>query len=249
MSSSPSNSITSGRRWSGAASNESVGCIVGRTGSRIRFNILRITECCSLLFQPDTCRRRKIFFGRAACSSVQFCHERWRLAKNSTCGSRACTSGSLHMIATWVKKHRQAERFASCFGIFLIRFPLSRMTMLPRVWVYSNGTAVSSRFNNNGTFPAVLAFWHNHWHHFHVKVAWTGGLGFGVCCKYRAYPLPFRCDLGPAIHVRLCWARGRFPGEARWKATGSSAETTGTRRIVLHSWGKHAKEELQERPC
>ena len=47
-------------------------------------------------------------------------------------------------------------------------------------------------------------------------------------------------------HVRLCWERGRYPGEATWKATGSSAETTGTCRIAFPSWRKLAKEELEE---
>ena len=88
--------------------------------------------------------------------------------KNITCGRRGCTAGSSHIMATCVKKQRTAERLANCFGRSLIFFPHHRLMMLPRVWVNSSGTAVSSRFNSRGTFPAALAFWHNHWHHFQV---------------------------------------------------------------------------------
>ena len=149
------------------------------------------------------------------------------------------------MIATWVKKHRRAERFTICFGIFLMRFPASRTIMLPQVWVYSNGTAVSSRFSSNGTFPAVLAFWHNHWHHFHVNVAWSGRGGGGSLSWEASNCLrpPFRSDLGPEHHVRLCWQSGRYPVEASWKAKGSSGETTGTRRIAYASVLRGGKQE------
>ena len=97
--------------------------------------------------------------------------------KNITCGRRGCTAGSSHIMATCVKKQRTAERLANCFGRSLIFFPHHRLMMLPRVWVNSSGTAVSSRFNSRGTFPAALAFWHNHWHHFQVNVASFGGGG------------------------------------------------------------------------
>ena len=152
------------------------------------------------------------------------------------------------MIATWVKKHRRAERFASCFGIFLMRFPPSRMIMLPRVWVYSNGTAAASRFSNNGTFPAFLACWHNHCHHLHVNVAWRGGVGGwggGGAISWEASNCPrppSRCDLGPEPHVRMCWQSGRYPVEASWKAESSCTRTTGIRRIAFASLRQGGKQ-------
>ena len=144
--------------------------------------------CCSALLHPETCRRRKTFCGRPSCSSVQFFHDRCRPAKNRTCGRRGCTAGSSQIMATWVKKHRTAERLASCFGISLIFFPFSLVTILPRVCVNSRGTAVSSRFNSSGTFPLCLAFWHNHWHHLHVKAAYAFGWLFVSpgCCPVSA---------------------------------------------------------------
>ena len=155
-----------------------MGCIAGSSGSRASFRICIMILCCSVLLHPETCRRTKTFCGKPSCSSVQFFHDRCRPAKNRTCGRRGCTAGSSQIMATWVKKHRTAERLASCFGISLIFFPFSLVTILPRVCVNSRGTAVSSRFNSSGAFPLSVAFWHNRWHHLHVKEACA--LGWGI---------------------------------------------------------------------
>ena len=73
------------------------------------------------------------------------------------------------------EKHRIADLFALCLGRLLIFFLFSLYMIFPLPNVNSSGTAVSSKFINNGIFPSATARLHNHWDQLHVSCACDDG--------------------------------------------------------------------------